>query len=80
MAISYIVVIFHTHTLHTADKASKSRESEFCSVSSINYAAAMDRRASSAAVANSKLCFFVTSLKKNCQWPELEYKTEKEEY
>ena len=40
----------------TAARASKFKVSECCSVSSINYAAAMDRRASSAAVANSKLC------------------------
>ena len=40
----------------TAAQASKSRESGFCRVSPINYAAAMNRRASSAAVANSKLC------------------------
>ena len=50
----------------TAARASKFKVSECCSVSSINYAAAMDRRASSAAVANSKLCLrFVTTLKKN---------------
>ena len=41
---------------NTAARASNSKVSEFCSVLSINYAAAIDRRASSAAVANSKLC------------------------
>ena len=40
----------------TAALASKSRESGFYCVSSINYAAAMKRRASSTAMANSKLC------------------------
>ena len=38
----------------------------------------MDRRASSAAVANSKLCLS-RPWKKNCQWPELESKKKEKE-
>ena len=57
----------------TAARASKSRESGFWSVSSINYAPAIDRRAPSAAVANSKLCL-LRPWKQNCQWRELESK------
>ena len=41
--------------LITAAWASNSRASEFCSVSPINYASAIDRRATSTAVKNSKL-------------------------
>ena len=64
--VARITALTMTETVNTAARASKSRESGFRSVSSINYASAMDRRASSEqSRIQNHVCHILAKLEKN---------------